>query len=215
MQQKNCKVCGNCSSQVAWVKAKGLEKGNKCLACAAAYLREYRATSNGLSARRASARKHAAHSRATIDGRNAHNIASNKSIAERYKNDKFFKFKTDLRSRITKAFSDEGYSCSSVTATVLGASFEDVLAHLTLPLGVDEIPEGYQIDHIIPLAVGYDEKSIALLNHFTNLQLLTEKENKQKSDTLQCTGVRARDLTLAERKAIIENLITELNRKTI
>lgn len=212
MQQKNCKICGSCSTQVNWVKAKGLQRGNKCLACAAACVRAYRATPEGLTARRASAAKHSERVRATPEGRAAHNTASSKSIAARYQTDKFFKFKTDLRSRITHAFSDEGYACNSLTSKVLGASFETVLARLTAPLGYTEIPEGYAIDHVIPLAVAFDEESIAALNHYTNLQLLPTSVNREKSDTLP-DGRRARDLTLEERKVIVTNVINNQTNK--
>jgi hypothetical protein len=40
----------------------------------------------------------------------------------------------------------------------------------------------YHIDHIKPLKLAKTEEEVYILNHYTNLQLLTPKDNLKKSD---------------------------------
>lgn len=140
--------------------------------------------------------------RATEAGRE---VTRKSSIAWQNKQlstDAFFKAKERIRLLLLASFRHGSYSKSSRTHEILGVSFEVMLAHLGCP---DGIPEGYELDHIIPMALAFDEASAIRLNHFTNFQLLTKADNLAKRDNLPC-GAKASTLSLEEKKAMIKEL---------
>jgi hypothetical protein len=48
--------------------------------------------------------------------------------------------------------------------------------------GVESIPEGYHIDHVVPLAQAKSIEEAEKLCHYRNLRLLPAEENLAKSD---------------------------------
>ena len=67
---------------------------------------------------------------------------------------------------------------------MLGCDFDSLWAHL---LGTwrknysrDWSGEPYAIDHIIPLAVATTEEEVKALCHYSNLQMLSPKDNRKK-----------------------------------
>lgn len=140
--------------------------------------------------------------RDTAAGRVTTRKSSINYISNKLKIDPIFAAKDRIRLLILASFAHGNYSKTSRTHKILGASFEEVMKHLGCENG---IPDGYEIDHIIPMAVAFDEASALRLNHYTNLQLLSKAANLEKRDYLP-DGRRARNLSLEEKKAILENI---------
>ena len=110
-------------------------------------------------------------------------------LSERRKNDPLFRLITNTRNLINNSFKIMDFSKSSRTQEILGCSFEEFKAYLEskfepwmtwnnrgLYNGQDNF--GWDIDHIIPLSIASSEEELVKLNHFTNLQPLCSKINR-------------------------------------
>lgn len=205
---KTCKDCGLTSDLTKWVTKRGKIEGLRCLACEnirskAYYARPERtlqvAETNKQEKQKASRKLAVNTHRATDRGRLSTQEANKANQARRRLEDPLYVFNDRLRAVVGTALKRQGYSKTSRTHKILGASFEEVMQHLNCPNG---IPEGYELDHILPMALAYDEASAIKLNHYTNLQLLSKAANLEKRDKLP-DGRNARDLSVEEKKELI------------
>jgi hypothetical protein len=121
----------------------------------------------------------------------------NSYLNERRQNDPLFKLITNVRNLIYNSFYYNGYSKNSKTEELLGCSFEELKQHLESKfeswmdwnnrgLYNGELNYGWDIDHVIPLSSVNEESDIIKLNHYTNLQPLCSKINRDiKKDNLE------------------------------
>ena len=121
----------------------------------------------------------------------------NSYLIERRQNDPLFKLITNVRNLIYNSFYYNGYSKNSKTEELLGCSFEELKQHLESKfepwmnwdnrgLYNGELNYGWDIDHVIPLSSVNEEIDIIKLNHYTNLQPLCSKVNRDiKKDNLE------------------------------
>lgn len=106
---------------------------------------------------------------------------------QRYRliNDSLFKLKRVLRRTISRSLINK----KNKTHEILGCSFEEFKIHLeskfepwmnwgNYGLYNGELNYGWDIDHIIPLASVKYEEELINLNHYTNLQPLCSKVNR-------------------------------------
>ena len=88
-----------------------------------------------------------------------------------------------------KAFKRSGFSKKSKTIEILGCPFEEFKLHLESKfeswmnwknrgLYNGDFDYGWDIDHIIPLSSANTEEDVIKLNHYTNLQPLCSKINR-------------------------------------
>jgi hypothetical protein len=98
---------------------------------------------------------------------------------ERRHSDPIYALKHRLRSLTRKAFTSLNVMKSSKTMVLLGCSGADLLAMW----GVDIIPEGFHIDHIVPLSQAITEEELKTLCHYSNLRIIPAEENLSKSDS--------------------------------
>ena len=107
----------------------------------------------------------------------------------RRKTDSLYNLKHNIRALITSSFKEKGIKKSSKTSEILGCSFEDFKIHLESKFELwmtwenkgkynGEVNYGWDIDHIIPVSSGMTEEEVVKLNHFTNLQPLCCKINR-------------------------------------
>jgi hypothetical protein len=100
-----------------------------------------------------------------------------------------YKLKTNTRTLINLSFKRNGYKKKSKSEIILGCSFEDFKTYLEskfeswmnwdnrgLYNGTESY--GWDIDHIEPLTNAKTEEDIIRLNHYTNLQPLCSKVNR-------------------------------------
>lgn len=108
---------------------------------------------------------------------------------ERYKNDLVFRITSIVRSMIYKSIKDNNYKKSKYTKEILGCSFEEFKFYLESKFESwmnwenqgqynGELNYGWDIDHIVPLSSVNSEEGILKLNHFSNLQPLCSKVNR-------------------------------------
>ena len=105
---------------------------------------------------------------------------------ERKKEDPVFAFKVRVRNSFLTAFKRKNHLKESTTKKLLGCEIQDAWSHLLktyeINYGHPWDGEPYQIDHIIPLSTANTKEDVAKLCHYTNLQMLTPKDNRTKSD---------------------------------
>jgi hypothetical protein len=112
-----------------------------------------------------------------------------KNIEERMKNDKIFKLKHSLRISFYSAFNNKGYKKPKKTEEILGCSieffknyieslFEDWMNWDNKGLYNKELNYGWDIDHKIPLSKANSIEEVIKLNHYTNLQPLCSRINR-------------------------------------
>ena len=103
--------------------------------------------------------------------------------------DPTFAIKESIRSSIRRIFNNKGIKKNITTETILGCSYEDLKLYLESKfedwmtwenrgLYNGELNYGWDIDHIIPISSGKTEDDIKRLNHFSNLQPLCSKINR-------------------------------------
>jgi hypothetical protein len=220
---KVCKHCGASSAEVKWGdKGKtGLASGLTCASCRNKKAVLQRASDPAIKEKqRLAAYVYATANRATIRAKMQARYADPKERAKmvkgscdytlaRRKVDPLYYAVGRMRTMIRGAIVRFGYIKNTEGYRVLGTSYPNVLEHLCKPLGlgcINGIPDGFEVDHVYPVSLAYDEASLLRLNHYTNLQLLPAAENAEKSDFVPGVGVRARELTEAQCRAIIASL---------
>lgn len=119
---------------------------------------------------------------------------NNKEKRNEYEKDKkssdpLYKLKSNIRSRIGKSFKSFLTTKSSSSVDILGCSFEDLKLHLESKfeswmtwdnrgLYNGELNYGWDIDHVIPLSNAKTIEDVIRLNHYSNLQPLCSKINR-------------------------------------
>jgi hypothetical protein len=78
----------------------------------------------------------------------------------------------------------KGFKKSSKTATILGCSYEQFMAHLG-----PKPCENPALDHMCPISQAKTEEEAVKLNHYSNFQWLTPEDNLKKSDNKTVKGV--------------------------
>lgn len=93
-----------------------------------------------------------------------------------------------LRQAAHRAYTPSGQIKNTRTEALLGASFDfvsDYLINSALKrYGFWLTTETYEVDHIIPISTARTDEDILRLGHYTNLQLLTAKDNRSKAARL-------------------------------
>jgi hypothetical protein len=114
----------------------------------------------------------------------------------RKKTDYLFKLKLLIRTSITNCIKKRGYTKNTKTYKILGCSYEEFKLYLESKFEFwmnwdkhgkynGEFYYGWDIDHIIPISSADTEDDIIRLNHYTNLQPLCSKINRDiKRDRL-------------------------------
>lgn len=107
----------------------------------------------------------------------------------RYNNDIIFKLKVNIKNSINNSLRKNGYTKKSTSHEILGCSFEEFKSYLESKfepwmnwenrgLYNGNLNYGWDIDHVIPLSNTTTEEELLKLNHFSNLQPLCSKINR-------------------------------------
>jgi hypothetical protein len=113
----------------------------------------------------------------------------NDYIKERCLIDNKFKLTSRIRALVRNSIKFSGHTKRSNTSKIIGCSFEEFKYYLESKFEEwmnwenygkynGELNYGWDIDHIIPLSSAETEEDIIRLNHFTNLQPLCSKLNR-------------------------------------
>ena len=113
----------------------------------------------------------------------------NTYLSERRKNDILYRTSCIVRSLLKNSINRNGYNKKSKTSKILGCSFEEFKYYLESKfedwmtwdnqgLYNGEFNYGWDIDHIIPSSSAKTENDLIKLNHYTNLQPLCSKINR-------------------------------------
>jgi hypothetical protein len=103
--------------------------------------------------------------------------------------DPLFKLSQSIRQTVCNSFRYSSFRKNNKTSNILGCSYEVFKLHLenlfedwmnwdNKGLYNGELNYGWDIDHIIPLSSAKTEEDIYKLNHYSNLQPLCSKVNR-------------------------------------
>lgn len=103
--------------------------------------------------------------------------------------DPVFKLKTNLRTMITNLLKNRGFTKRSNTFNIVSCSFGEFIFHIESKFESwmdwdnygkynGELNFGWDIDHIIPMSTAQTEEDVIRLNHYSNLQPLCSKINR-------------------------------------
>lgn len=107
-----------------------------------------------------------------------------------------YKITSNIRSLVGNAIRRKGYKKSAKTYEIIGCSYEELIIYLESKFDDwmswdnygkynGKLNYGWDIDHIVPYTSAKTEDEIILLNHYTNLQPLCSKINRDiKKDRL-------------------------------
>jgi len=125
------------------------------------------------------------------------NSYKNKNKKERIKSDYLFRLKCNIRSSISNNLKSQGYTKKNNTTDIICISFEDFRIYLESKFEYwmnwenygrynGDFEYGWDIDHIIPISSAITENDVIKLNHYTNLQPLCSKVNRDiKRDNIK------------------------------
>ena len=110
-------------------------------------------------------------------------------VVKKMKEDPLYRFRHQIGCAIRQAFKRNGYTKKSKTYTILGCEFEEFKHHIESKfeswMSWDNYGKyngeenfGWDIDHIIPISNCINEDDVIKLNHYTNLQPLCSKINR-------------------------------------
>jgi len=93
------------------------------------------------------------------------------------------------RGLTLSAYKRRGFRKNSKTFTILQCNKDQFLAYIESQFREGMTPEnfgvgGWDIDHVIPVAVAATPEHVSILSHYLNLQPLWRKANKEKSDSI-------------------------------
>ena len=113
----------------------------------------------------------------------------NENQRNRKLTDPLFKLKCSMINIIYSSLKRKGYTKKSRTYEIIGCSYEFLLGYLEGKFEKwmnwenygnynGDFNHGFDIDHIIPLSSASNEEELIKLNHYTNLQPLCSKINR-------------------------------------
>ena len=123
--------------------------------------------------------------------------------------DPSFKLKCNVRNSIRTSLRKQGYTKNSKTYEILGIKYKKFYEWLNnkasngLNLNTDDI----QLDHVVPVSLAQTEKEILVLNHYSNYQLLSSKNNFSKNNTYIFKINLNRVLTYHPNPEILQSII--------
>lgn len=113
---------------------------------------------------------------------------------KRLRNDKVYSLRCLLSCMFNKSFKRNGFTKKSKTYEILGCSYDEFKTYIESKFEIwmtwenrglynGDYNYGWDIDHIIPISSAKTEEDVFKLNHYTNLQPLCSKLNRDiKSD---------------------------------
>ena len=124
-----------------------------------------------------------------IENKEKENKRKNEYVKKRCVIDEVYRMKIRCRKIFSNAFKNIGLSKEKRTHEILGCTFDEFKLHLeskfeswmnwdNYGLYNGELNYGWDIDHIIPIASAITENDVIKLNHYTNLQPLCSKINR-------------------------------------
>lgn len=119
---------------------------------------------------------------------------ANNYMKERKATDPGFHLRCKLRARMYHIMKRTSSAATESTSELMGCSYNDLHDHLAQMVDDEETVTALAIDHIFPMAI-YDALQSSThkkMCNYTNLQPLTQKENKHKSDKLPTKAMAAR-----------------------
>ena len=108
----------------------------------------------------------------------------NERAREKWKTNPFFKLRCSISNLIRQSLNNKGYDKTTTTYDILGCEYYffnnwlNGIASNGYTFGLKDL----HLDHVVPSSLAETEDELILLNHYSNLQLLTADENLTKGN---------------------------------
>jgi len=132
---------------------------------------------------------------------------SNNYIKKRILYDPLFRMQHNIRGSIRNALARKGYTKKTNTYKILGCEYDFFASFLDL----NNYNEDSHLDHVVPISLASTEKEVLLLNHYSNFQLLTSKENFAKGNRYIKNDNLQRVLDNHPQQKIIQEIVNRSN----
>lgn len=199
--EKTCKECKTVKPITDYYKNKKIKSGyeSKCKKCICKRSNIY--YYENLEDCKEAMKKWASENKEYVSSYKKEYKKNNKNIINDWHNKKWsedplYRLTFSIRNSIRESIIKSGFTKNSKTHIILGCSFEEFKLYLESKfeswmtwenkgLYNGEFNYGWDIDHIIPISSAETEEDIIRLNHYTNLQPLCSKINRDiKKDKL-------------------------------
>ncbi len=126
-----------------------------------------------------------------------HKVERNKNTNRRLKEDNLFRLRCAISKMLNSIFRRIGLYKESRSENIIGCSIPELKSYFESKFDMwmnwnnygkynGELNHGWDIDHIIPVSTAKTEEDIIKLNHYSNLQPLCSKINRDiKKDKIQ------------------------------
>jgi len=191
--EKKCTKCGEVKSLDEFSNNKGgkFNKSSRCKICSSKYYKDYSKKNavkikqkdkeyhkNNKEKRKEQSKKYREKHREKI------NKYMNKWYKEKRKTDFLFRLRGNISANIKESLKIKGYTKRNKTYTILKCEFDFFMNWLNgvasngYTYGVGNL----HLDHVVPSSLAETEDELILLNHYSNLQLLSADENQSKGN---------------------------------
>jgi hypothetical protein len=130
--------------------------------------------------------KHKKYREANGEKINAHRRSEKvrKRQNERWKTDPLWRLQRVIGCSIRESFRSKGFKKTSRTHKILGCSSEEFKTYIKNQFKEGMTFNNTHLDHIVPVSLGETEEEIIALNHYSNFQPLSAKDNLKKGNKL-------------------------------
>ena len=127
---------------------------------------------------------------------------------KRRESDPLFRLVRNVRCLIFNSIKRGDYSKDTKTAKILGCSFEELSKWLDFEKWINE---DCHIDHVVPVSFAETKEEILVLNHYSNLQVLSAEENIKKGNRFILKSNLQRVLENHPKSEVVINIINRNN----
>jgi hypothetical protein len=174
---KICKNCNICKDLIEYHKHKGV-----CKVCYREKSKHYREINKDVIRER--------QKKWERENKEKRKKSKREQLKEKRKNNPLFAIRSSISRSIRTSILRNGFSKNINTESILGCNFEEFKLYIESKfedwmnwdnrgLYNGEFNYGWDIDHKIPVSIATTEEEIYKLNHYTNLQPLCSKYNRE------------------------------------
>jgi len=113
----------------------------------------------------------------------------------------------NIRSNINRSIENKGYTKKTNAYKILGCEY-NVFAEW---LDLSKYNEDSHLDHVVPISLADTEEEVLMLNHYSNFQILTSKENITKGNRYINNDNLQRVLNNHPQPSVVQEIVNRSN----
>ncbi len=116
---------------------------------------------------------------------NSYKSRRNERNKERYDTDPVYRLQVIIKNTVRRSLKNVNGSKTCRTIDILGCTYKELREYLELQMegkytwsDHGKYPDGFDIDHIIPISAAETIDEVIQLSHYTNMQVLNSRINR-------------------------------------